>query len=367
MKDIRQERVKKIKAKCHRWFIEAATGMAHGLFCTLIAGTIVATVGRQFLPEGNAFGALLINIGGIAQMLMGAGIGAGIAFKLKAPPLVIFSAVAAGTIGAWAPQLTGQYGWLLATADIMPFGRPGNPIGAYFAALTAVELVSSYIAGKTKLDIVLVPLSALVVALGAAYASLPLIWITNQIGVGVNGATNAQPFLMGIVIAVLVGFMLTMPTSSAAICIALGIGGLAGGAAAVGGAAQMVGFAVMSYKENRVSGLISQGLGTSMLQIPNIFKNGRTFIPPLIASAIVGPLATTVFHLHCSPAGSGMGTSGLVGVFETISVSMEAGVSTLNIVFGVILLFFVIPAVVCLALGTVFRKKQWIKQGDLAI
>ncbi|MDE5549353.1 MAG: PTS sugar transporter subunit IIC, partial [Clostridia bacterium] len=299
-----------------RWFIDAFTGMAQGLFVTLIAGTIFTTLGQYVFTENNAIGRLLVIAGRLASLLMGAGIGAGIAHRLKMPPLVVFSAIVAGFIGAWADVFTKAGTTVNAVVTLVnglvkPTGAtmPGNPIGAYVTALLACE-ISNLVAGKTKLDIIIIPIVSLCMSILGAYISYPFIWIINMLGKGIAIATDFTPFFMGIFIAVIMGVLLTMPTSSAAIWVAIAspiiTGGtpeqinamlIAGGAATVGCACQMVGFAVMSFKENGWGGLISQGIGTSMLQIPNVMKNPRILLPPVLASAICGPLSTCLFKL----------------------------------------------------------------------
>ena len=357
---------------CKRWFIDAFTGMALGLFATLIAGTILCTIAKIFPADSKIF--YIINgIGSIAKTLMGAGIGVGIAFKLKAKPLVIFTAAVAGLAGAFSNNL-------IAGTMAISLGAPGNPIGSYVVALMAIEIASLY-AGKTKFDIILIPLGMMIISIIGLYVAWPFIWVVNKLGLLIAAATKATPFVMGIVIAVLVGILLTMPTSSAAIWVAVAspvVTGfaagtvsqelydamlLAGGAAVVGCACQMVGFAVMSFKENGFSGLISQGLGTSMLQIPNIMKNGWTFVPPIVASAICGPIATCVFKLKCGVAGGGMGTSGLVGVIDTFT---QSGMGW-QVWLGVILLEFVLPAIISWAVCYGLRKWGKIKENDLLL
>lgn len=342
-----------------RWFIDAFTGMAQGLFVTLIAGTIIKQIG--IWVGANAVGDFLQSAGKIASVLMGAGIGAGIASYLKAPKLVIFSSMVAGMIGAFSDKfLDGEM-----LTVVLGAGLPGNPISAYICSLIATE-IGILIAGRTKLDILLVPLVCIGITLLSVYVCIPFVWLVDKIGALIQIATQAQPVVMGIVIAVIVGVLLTMPTSSAAICVALKLGGIAGGAAVVGCACQMVGFAVQSYRENKFSGLISQGIGTSMLQIPNIMKKPIILLPPIIASAIAGPLATAVFKLQCDYSGSGMGTSGLVGIFSTITGS-DGNVSTAMLVSGIILLFFVIPFIVCVGLSELLRKFGLIKYGDMML
>ena len=355
------------KSLAKRWFIDAFTGMALGLFATLIAGTILCTIAKIFPDDSKAF--YIVNtIGSIAKSLMGAGIGVGIAFKLKGKPLVIFTAAVAGFAGAFSNAI-------IAGTLALKLGAPGNPIGAYVVALMAIEIASLY-AGKTKFDIILIPLGMMIISIFGLYVAWPFIWVVDQLGKLIAIATNATPFLMGIIIAVIMGILLTMPTSSAAIWVAVAspvLAGtdatlvdamlLAGGAAVVGCSCQMVGFAVMSFKENGFSGLISQGLGTSMLQIPNIMKNGWTFVPPIVASAICGPIATCVFKLKCGTAGGGMGTSGLVGVIDTFT---QSGMDW-KIWLGVILLEFVLPAVISWAVCYGLRKCGKIKENDLLL
>ncbi len=359
-----------LKALPKRWFITAFSGMAQGLFVTLIAGTILAQI-AGWLGD-NYFGNTLGYIANIAKALMGAGIGVGIAHALGKNKLLIFSAAAAGMVGAFADKLIVGAG---VPSVVLTAGLPGNPIGAYVTVMLVVELVQLY-AGKTKLDILLIPLGTLLLSFGGVFVSYPFIWLVNQLGALIAIATEITPFVMGMVIAVIMGVLLTMPTSSAAIWVAvaspvlaLGAAGenyeamlLAGGAATVGCACHMVGFAVASFRENGVSGLISQGIGTSMLQIPNIMKKPITMLPMMISSAICGPLSTCVFHLKCGASGGGMGTSGLVGVFDLFNYTTGWFGYT-----GIILLMFVLPAVLNLVISEFMRKKEWIKFGDLKL
>lgn len=362
-----------------RWFIDAFSGMAQGLFVTLIAGTIFKQIGLLFGKE-NGFGAVLVLIGNMACTLMGAGIGVGIARYLKGSNLLMFACAAAGFIGAFLPDLaykvlTSEAGFSLsAVAQSMTtikLGAPGNPIGAYVATLFAFEIVSLF-AGKTKLDILLVPLSVLTLGFVTMFLAIPAIWLVAMIGKFIEISTEAVPFVMGVVISVVMGILLTMPTSSAAIWIALAAGStsdamlLAGGAAVVGCACQMVGFAVSSFKENGVSGLIAQGIGTSMLQIPNIMKHPRIFIPPIVASAICGPLATCLFKLRCNASGGGMGTSGFVGVIGTIEASTGV-IPAWQMWLGIVLLMFVLPALISWGISELLRKVNWIKYGDMKL
>ncbi len=364
------ERVKQI---CSRWFIDAFSGMAQGLFVTLIAGTIIKTIGSYIIGEDTVVGAFLAIIGGIASVVTGFGIGVGMANALKSDKLVVYSAGVAGFIGAYADKLLGGAG-LVELSAVWGKGLPGNPISAYVCALLAIE-IARFVSGKTKLDILLVPLTCVVCAIAGIYVSYPFIWLIGVIGEGIRIATTATPIIMGMVIAVVMGMLLTLPTSSAAIWVTIvtSFGQdvpdavlIAGGAAVVGCASHMVGFAVMSFRENGFSGLISQGLGTSMLQIPNVMKKPVLFIPPVISSIITGPLATKIFQLRCNASGGGMGTSGLVGVFGVIDASagkIEGWVLWL----GIVLLMFILPAVICFFVSEFMRKKGWIKEGDLKL
>lgn len=357
-----------------RWFIDAFSGMALGLFCTLIAGTIISQIGVWC--GDNAFGKLLQYVGSIAKMLMGAGIGVGIATKLKCSPLVIFTAGVTGLIGAFSGNIVK---YLCETGVFTPvaFGAPGNPIGSYVVALFTIEIAGLY-AGKTKLDIVLVPLGMIFLSLGGIFLAWPFIKLVDLIGIGIAMAIQsgtAVKIIVGIFVAVVMGILLTMPTSSAAIWIAIAAAipaeyaealSIAGGAAVAGCAAHMIGFAVTSFRENKWAGLISQGIGTSMLQIPNIMKKPQIMVPEIVASAVSG-LVAVLLDLRCNAAGGGMGTSGLVGVFGAVSESTNWNVPTVNIVLGVLLCLFVIPAGVSLAVSEFMRKKNWIRLGDMSL
>lgn len=353
-----------VRRLAKRWFIDAFSGMALGLFATLIAGTIFEQLGKLLGgADGNWISNLFLQVATVAKFMMGAGIGAGIAYSLKCDKLTIFSCIVAGMAGAnasgWLPTLQITVG-------------VGNPIGAYLAALISAE-ICSLVAGRTKLDIIVLPLLAMLVA-GVVAVTLcpPVTCFWQKLGEGIALATEFTPFFMGIIIAVVMGILLTLPTSSAAIWVAIALNNtsdamlLAGGAAVVGCCCHMVGFAVMSFKENRWSGLISQGIGTSMLQIPNVMKNPRILIPPTLASAICGPLATCLFGLRCNASGGGMGTAGLVGLFGTIEASAGV-VDTWLLVTGIVLLMFVLPAVLSWAFCLILRKAGWIKENDLKL
>lgn len=362
-----------VKFLAKRWFIDAFTGMAQGLFVTLIAGTIIKQLGNLILkagtPAAEVVGGALVTIGTIASFLMGAGIGAGIAKSIKGSNLVIFTGIVAGMIGAFSLQFI-EGNWIVTEGgSFLSVVSPGNPIGSYVVALIASEL-GALVSGKTKLDIILVPLTVIVSAMLATYVAWPFIKLIDLLAKGIELATAMQPFLMGIVIAASMGILLTMPTSSAAMWIAIAMSApgsdamlLAGGAAVVGCAAHMVGFAVAGFRENGWGGLIAQGLGTSMLQIPNIMRNPRIMLPEIAASIVVGPLATTVFKLRCNAAGGGMGTAGLVGVFGTIEASSGV-IPDWQMWLGIVLLMFVLPAVISYSVALLLRKIGWIKPDD---
>lgn len=366
-----QKAVAYLKALPKRYFITAFSGMAQGLFVTLIAGTILAQIAGWI--GDNYIGSTLLYIANIAKSLMGAGIGVGIAHALGKHKLLVFSSAVVGMVGAFADKL-------IIGASVpftaLAFGTPGNPIGAYVVTMLVVELVTLY-AGKTKLDIILIPLGAMFLSLGGVFVSYPFIWLVNQLGTLIALATSAVPFIMGVIVSVIMGILLTMPTSSAAIWVAVSspvfaqyaVGSieynailLAGGAAVVGCSCHMVGFAVASYRENGVGGLISQGLGTSMLQIPNIMRKPVIMMPMIISSAICGPLSTCVFKLYCGTSGGGMGTSGLVGLFDTLKYTTGA----LGII-GIIILMFVLPIALNIIISEYMRKKEWIKFGDMKL
>jgi uncharacterized membrane protein len=334
------------------------------LFVTLIAGTILAQIAGWI--GNNYIGNTLLYVANIAKSLMGVGIGVGIAHALQKHKLLIFSAAVAGMVGAFADKL------MVGSAPFvaLSLGAPGNPIGAYVVTMFVVELVELY-AGKTKLDIILIPLGALFLSLGGIFVAFPFIWLVNQLGAFIAIATKAAPLIMGIVIAVIMGILLTMPTSSAAIWVAVATQVsaenqaamlLAGGAATVGCACHMIGFAVASFRENGVGGLVAQGIGTSMLQIPNIMKKPIIMLPMIISSAICGPLSTCVLALKCGASGGGMGTSGLVGVFDLFKYTTDP----LGIV-GIFVLMFVLPILLNLGISELMRKKGWIKENDMKL
>ena len=364
-----QRFVEWLKTASKRYFIDAFSGMAQGLFCTLIAGTILAQIASWC--GDNGFAHFLAYLAKIAKTLMGAGIGIGIAHKLGAKPLVIFTAAVTGMVGAFAGNLVEvmchDATWTFA------FGAPGNPIGSYVVALITVELAGLY-AGKTKLDIILVPLGMMAMCLFSVFMAWPLIKLIEYIGIAMALAIQAGvavKILVGIFIAVVMGILLTMPTSSAAIWIAVAAAVpaeyeealmIAGGAAVAGCSAHMIGFAVASFRENGVGGLVSQGIGTSMLQIPNIMKRPLIMVPEIVASAVCG-LVAVLMGLRCNAAGGGMGTSGLVGVFGAIDAS-KGIIPDWQIALGIILCMFVLPAAISLGVSELMRKTGAIKFDD---
>lgn len=361
-----------LKKFANRYFIVAFAGMANGLFCTLIAGTIVCQIARLF-GDGtsgveflNLCYRFLNGIGTFAKIMMGAGIGVGIAYAFKCPKMVMACSVAVGIFAANATTLINYItGSDLSKLSASVLVGTGNPITCYLAVVVACEL-GTLVTGKTKLDILIVPLvSMLSGGLIAASLGTPVEWLMGKIGAGINAATELQPFLMGLIISVVMGLLLTLPTSSAAIGVSIGLKGIAAGAGVAGCCAHMIGFAVASFRENRVSGLIAQGLGTSMLQIPNL-KNPKILIPAVVASAVVGPMSTCVFGLQATAVGAGMGTAGLVGVIDMVGASVGV-IPTWRLVLGVILICFVLPAAIAFGVSELLRKIGWIKKDDMKI
>ncbi len=355
-----RELMKKIKAVLHEIFIDGLSGMAIGLFATLIVGTIIVQIGN-FIP--GTFGMYLVLIGKIASAVTGAGIGCGVAIKLKAAPLVIVSAITAGMVGAFAGKLIAQE---VLVDGVMHFKGPGEPLGAFIAALIAIY-IGRLVAGKTKVDILITPLCSILAGSMAGLLVGPSISrFMLMLGELINWGTVQAPFLMGIVVSVLMGIILTLPISSAALSIILGLNGLAAGAATVGCCANMVGFAVASYKDNKVNGLLAQGLGTSMLQIGNIVRKPIIWLPAIISSAIVGPIATMLFKMTNSSTGAGMGTAGLVGQITTYQTMIESESATV-VIIKIVVLHFLLPGVLSWGIATFMRKRKWIISGDMKL
>ena len=356
---------KDIVFSAKRYFIDAMGAMAQGLFCTLLVGTILNTIGQQFhigflnaviVTIGTGDGAVHYTIGGLCSAMVGPGMAVAIARALNAPPLVLFSLIPVGFATNY-------------------MGDAGGPLAVLFVAIVAAELGKA-VSKETKIDILVTPIVTVLVGVGfAALIAAPVGTVASAVGQAIMWATELQPFFMGIIVSVVIGVALTLPISSAAICFALGLTGLAGGATVAGCCAQMVGFAVMSFPENRWGGLAAQGLGTSMLQMGNIVRNPRIWIPPTLASAITGPLATCLFRLEMNgPAiSSGMGTCGLVGQIgvytgwvSDVASGAKAAVTGMDWL-GLVLISFVLPAVLTWLIAIPLRKWGWIKDGDLKL
>ena len=356
---------KDIVFSAKRYFIDAMGAMAQGLFCTLLVGTILNTIGQQFhvgflnaivVTLGAGEGAVHYTIGGLCSAMVGPGMAVAIARALNAPPLVLFSLIPVGFATNY-------------------MGGAGGPLAVLFVAIVAAE-VGKAVSKETKIDILVTPIVTILVGVGfAALIAAPVGQAASAVGKAIMWATELQPFFMGIIVSVVIGVALTLPISSAAICAALGLTGLAGGAAVAGCCAQMIGFAVMSFPENRWGGLAAQGLGTSMLQMGNIVRNPRVWIPPTVASAITGPIATCIFRLQMNgaPVSSGMGTCGLVGQIgvytgwvNDIAAGTKAAVTGMDWL-GLVLISFVLPAVLTWLIAIPLRRCGWIKDGDLKL
>lgn len=335
-------------------FIDGLSGMALGLFSTLIIGTIIGQIGTLV---GNEIGTYLIAISSVAKTVTGAGIGVGVAAKFKQGPLVTVSAAVAGMIGAF-PALG---------MESFALGKAGEPLGAFVAALIGIEC-GRLVAGRTKIDIILTPLVSICTGAAAGFIVGPPIsnfmkWLGNLVNINVE----ASPILGGIAVSVLMGMILTLPISSAALGVSMGLTGLAAGAATIGCCCQMVGFAVASYRENKFGGFIAQGIGTSMLQVPNILRRPLIWLPPIISSAILGPIASAVLHMVSTPIGSGMGSAGFVGQIAAYGAMLETGMPSKVALIQIIIMHFVLPAVVTLIFSEGMRKAGWIKDGDMKL
>ena len=354
-----------IEFSFNRIAIQGLGGMAHGLFASLLIGTIINTVGTQFgigfltqavVTVGSGEKAVAYTVGGLASAMSGPAMACAIGYALQAPPLVLFSLI---TVGFASNAL----------------GGAGGPLAVLFVAILAAE-AGKAVSKETKIDILVTPLVTIFVGVALSAWWAPAIGkAASSIGGIIMWATELQPFFMGIVVSVIIGVALTLPISSAAICAALGLTGLAGGAAVAGCCAQMVGFAVMSYKENGVGGLVSQGIGTSMLQMGNIVRNPRIWIPPTLASAITGPIATCLFRfqMNGAPISSGMGTCGLVGQIgvytgwvNDVASGAKAGITSMDWI-AMVLVCFVLPAVLSVVFCEVLRRMGWIKENDLKL
>ncbi|MBE5834643.1 MAG: PTS sugar transporter subunit IIC [Butyrivibrio sp.] len=352
---------KDIEISLKRYGIDALGAMAQGLFCSLLIGTIINTIGTQFqipflMQTVATIAGVEYTVGGLATAMSGPAMAVAIGYALKCPPLVLFSMI---TVGFAANAL----------------GGAGGPLAVLFVAILAAEFGKA-VSKETRIDILVTPLVTIAVGVFMSWLIAPTLGkVAMALGNVIMWATELQPLLMGILVSVVVGMALTLPISSAAICAALGLTGLAGGAAVAGCCAQMVGFAVISFKENKWGGLISQGIGTSMLQMGNIIKNPRIWIAPTLASAITGPIATCIFKLKMdgAPVSSGMGTCGLVGQIgvytgwvNDVSTGAKAAITAYDWV-GLVLISFVLPAVLSLIIHTGVVKLGWVKEGDLKL
>ena len=366
--------MKLLKKIWNRVFIDGLSGMALGLFATLIIGTIIEQIG-SFVP-GKA-GMYITLFAAAAKYMTGAGIGVGVATKFKSSPLVTVSAAVAGMVGAYASKIlsgsflvsTGELLWAETGASagtMVILSGVGEPLGAFIASYVAIEL-GSLISGKTKVDIIVTPfvsiLSGSIVGMliGPSISEF-MVWLGSL----VNYNVEQNPIIGGVTVSVLMGMILTLPISSAAIGISLQLSGLAAGAATVGCCANMIGFAVASYRENKMAGLIAQGIGTSMLQVPNILKKPIIWLPAIITSAILGPISTTLIVMNNNAVGSGMGTAGLVGPIMSYQTMVEAEGAIVTLV-KIILMYFIFPAILSLVISNVMRKKKLIKDGDMKL
>ena len=353
--------MKQMKRLANEILIEGLSGMATGLFATLIIGTIIQQIGG-LIP--GVVGDLLFAIGKVGASVTGVGIGCGVAVRFKESPLVIMSAATCGMIGAFASKILA--GTVLVEGNIV-YAGPGEPLGAFIAAIAGVYM-GRLVSGKTKVDIIITPLFCILT--GSTVGLLlgpPISKAMIFIGEVINISTTQRPFVMGVLVSVLMGMILTLPISSAALGIILNLSGVAAGAATVGCCVNMVGFAVASYRENKVNGLLAQGLGTSMLQIGNIMRKPVIWLPVIITSAILGPVSTMVFHMTNNATGSGMGTAGLVGQITTFQTMVAEGATPGVVLFEILLLHFVLPASLTFVISEFMRKRQWIKEGDMKL
>jgi uncharacterized membrane protein len=342
-------------------FIDGMSGMASGLFATLIIGTILVQIGGMIPGDiGNA----IVIMGKAASAVTGAGIGIGVAQRLKAPTYVLLSAATAGMVGAFAAKILA--GTFFANG-VVTLAGPGEPLGAFIAAMVAIEM-GRLVSGKTKIDIIVTPMVSILS--GSAVGLLigpPISTFMTGLGALVNWGTEQQPVLMGIIVSVLMGMILTLPISSAAVGVVLNLSGIAAGAATVGCCANMIGFAVASWRENKFGGLMAQGLGTSMLQVANIMRRPVIWLPAILTSAILGPVSTVVLGMTSNATGSGMGTAGLVGPIMAYETMVQGGMAPWLVLVEIAVMHFILPAALSLAFSEWFRKMGWIREGDMKL
>lgn len=343
-------------------FIDGLSGMALGLFATLIIGTIIGKIGSLIGGTfGGTFGGYIVIIGKFAQFMMGAGIALGMGYKLKKAPLVSISAAVVGMLASFAGKIVAD------NSISVVYAMVGEPLCAFIASFAALE-VGSLVSSKTKVDIIVTPLvTVLSGALVALLLGRPIDIVMGVLREAIRYSGQQQPFLMGILVAVLMGVFLTLPISSAAIGLILGLDGIVAGAAVVGCCTHMVGYAVMSFRENKWGGLLAQGVGTSMLQMPNLVRRPILWLPPVVVSAILGPISTCALKITSTPTGSGMGTAGLVGIFETVTSLTEGGMNIGIALLEVIGLDILAPAVLCFAISELMRRFKLIRPGDLKL
>ncbi len=350
-----------IKKWCNRVFIDGLSGMALGLFATLLVGTIAEQIGK--LVSGN-IGNYIIVVAAIAKTLTGAGIGIGVATKLKQSPLVVVSAAVAGLTGAFASKIIAG---TMVSMGTMTVGLPGEPLGAFVAAYIGIE-VGNIVSGKTKVDILITPVLTITAgSIAGILLGTPIARFMTKIGDLINFGVESKPLVMGVVVSVLMGIALTLPISSAAIGVSLKLSGIAAGAAAIGCCANMIGFAIASYRENKFGGLIAQGLGTSMLQMPNIIRNPFIWLPAIVSSAVLGPISTCLLKMTCNATGAGMGTCGLVGPIMTYQTMVAGGTSKWLVLGEIVVMQFVLPGVISLGVCEFLRKKRFIEKGDMKL
>lgn len=349
-----------LKKVCNHIFIDGLGGMTHGLFATLIIGTILQQIVTLI---GGQAGTMIYQAGKIAAALTSAGIGVGVAVKYRESSLVTVSAGIAAVIGGYASQILA--GTFFVDGNVI-FSGPGEPLGAFIAAFIGIT-VGHLISGKTKLDIILTPVFTIASGgVAGLLAGPPVSRLMTGLGSIINWGTEQQPLLMGIIVSVVMGMVLTLPISSAALGIILNLSGLAAGAATIGCCCNMVGFAVASYRENGFGGLVAQGIGTSMLQVPNIMRHPLIWLPAILSSAILGPVGTMLADMQNNATGSGMGSAGLVGQLTTYE-TMTAYEPVDMVLLKIVLLHFLLPAVLTLIFSELMRKKGLIREGDMAL